>query len=158
MQTTIDAQEKIDAAKMRWFDTLPEPWPLTDDAADEAIAKALAAAGLPLEGDTTATVEEYSAVIWPALTRWHKPNPYATRSDNSVTYDTEAIEAKLVELGATPEEADRMTDGLHEQGWGGFEDRVLTEEQYEAELEDVIDSYRETWAVDAQRAAELEAE
>ena len=157
MEQTIDAQDRIDTAKMRWFDTISEPWPLTDDAADEAIAKALEAAGLPTEGDTTATVEEYTAAIWPALNRWHKPNPYATRSDNSVTYDTEALEAKLAELGATPKEADRMTDGLHEQGWG-FEDRVLTEEEYEAELEDVIESYRETWAVDAKRAAELEAE
>jgi hypothetical protein len=35
-----------------------------------------------------------------------------------VLYDYTQIEADLIRLGATPEEADALTDILHEEGWG----------------------------------------
>lgn len=37
-------------------------------------------------------------------------------------YDYDAIETALVKLGATEQEADALTDVLHEEGWGGVED------------------------------------
>jgi hypothetical protein len=35
-----------------------------------------------------------------------------------VLYDYTQIEMDLIRLGATPEEADVLTDILHEEGWG----------------------------------------
>lgn len=151
-----DAFDMFEAAKLAWVKQV-EGYVVTDDAADEAIVKALTIAELPIEGDTEAAQEEYNAVIFPALNTWHKPNAFCTRSNDSYDYDYPAIEAALVELGATPEEADRMTDSLHEQGWTNFE-CVMDESEMDRYLDHTIDVIREGWSVDADRQAKADAQ
>ena len=63
---------------------------------------------------------------------------YTTEND-TVTFDIAAIEAALMAAGATAEEADALTDILHEEGWGGAEFEVLTAEVFAAK----VDWYRE---------------
>lgn len=45
------------------------------------------------------------------------------------------IEEGLIRLGATAEEADALTDILHEEGWGGEEDSELTDEVLSAKID-----------------------
>ena len=55
------------------------------------------------------------------------------------------IEAALVNLGASPAEADGLTDILHEEGWGGDEEGELTDQL----LSQMIDWYRQFRGDDA---------
>jgi hypothetical protein len=57
---------------------------------------------------------------------------YTTEND-TVTFDIPAIEAALVAAGATADEADALTDILHEEGWGGAE-YELTPEVFAAKV------------------------
>jgi pyruvate carboxylase len=58
---------------------------------------------------------------------------YHTTENDIVTFDIPAIEAALVAAGATAEEADALTDILHEEGWGGAE-YDLTPEVFAAKV------------------------
>jgi len=118
--------ELIEANKQDWFETLPAGTePLTDDATDEAIQRELSQRGLA--SDDEDQVDEslefkYRDAVFSAMSTWHHPNAYATRSDDGITYDYKAIERDLVALGATAAEADALTEILHVEGWGGCED------------------------------------
>lgn len=53
------------------------------------------------------------------------------------TFNYDAIEAALREVGASQEEAEALTDILHTEGWGGIEEtetRNFTEEELEQKL------------------------
>jgi hypothetical protein len=123
----MNGYELIDKYKTEWFEALPAgcDWPITDDATDEAIQREFSQRGLASDDEDQVSggrESEYREAVFCAMSAWHHPNVYATRSNDSVTYDYKAIERDLVVLGATPAEADALTEVLHVEGWGGVED------------------------------------